>query len=128
MRAQETTCYNVGIRKGLKMMASYDTVSKLVEDDVTGQIDVYDYPCMSRIVVEVLGFVPVDLSHFLDALDCSFDYEIESFDCDGIVFGTFKKVNGRRVYPFEVNGYHFEFTQSDITKLKKEHKIILYAK
>lgn len=62
--ANGTTCYNVGIRRGLEMMAQYDTMSKLIEDDVTGQIDVYDYPCMSRIVVEVLGFVPIDLSHF----------------------------------------------------------------
>ena len=80
------------------------------------------------VVVEVLGFVPVDLHHFIDALDCSWDFDVEAFDDEGIEFGTFKKVHGRRVYPFEVNGWHFEFTQSDITKLKKEHRIVLCAK
>lgn len=126
--ANGATSYNVGIRKGLEMMALYDTTSKLIKDDVTGQIEVFECPCMSRIVVEVLGFVPIDIQHFIDALDCSFDFEVEAFDYDGIEFGTSKKVNGRRVYPFEVNGWHFEFTQSDITKLKKEHKIVLIAK
>lgn len=125
--SQRTTCYNVGIREGSKMIAMYDTASQLFYDDVTGQIDSFEHPCLCRIVVEKIGFVPVDLQHFIDALDCSFDFDVEAFDDEGIEFGTYKKVHGRHVYPFEVNGYHFEFTQSDITKLKKHHKIVLCA-